>query len=1373
MQSLFGGFVCRKGGKTMLVKRLISALTVFAMTFTMCGTIPTSAEKSSTGAENSTQLSNIDMNIEGTNSFGRMLASELDEKSAEQNESNGCNIYSVEINGNVATADYQTTEDCTLVVGIYSEDGKDMLATGATEVTTDSELAKVTLDTDTMPEYFLVKAFLVDSTVFRPLSVAYESPMYTKEMQEFLAKTTDDFDSDRVLNLDDNKKTNFAVYGEDVILLDESDGKLTSNSNKYIFTNASDRVKALRNGDTFAYGEVEDVVIVTVEGISVNGDTVTITEDTEAEMEDVFEYVKIEADSGMENASVDTSELPEEITYLGSDVQTNEKKNNSPSSLRTRENTISAFDTGGEISGKLEYEIKADSSKNGGSFTGRDKDGNILPDKIICNGNCAVEGKVSLSAKLSLKVYLSWSLRYLEFKDDYELGFESKVTINGYIAIPLGVFKFNPLPFINIEFIPSIIFEGKIDITLKFDVESCAGIRISNQGNENLSKKPKFDNEFKAEGKLFVGLSFAPKIKIIHDQVAKAKLELTVGIVLEIKPKDNYTDPEKYKGFKTEEEIFNKALSDDNALSVHLCQDCYDLSASLKLTLEGEVTFIGEWLKLEGKYEAEWPIWKGHWSLTYNHFSSGGCPYEKFKVTVRVQDYEEMLDDKGKDLQDAEVDINGKTYSTGTNGYFRLMLSSGKYETNARCGELSGGREITIDDNPADIVIPVVDPANVMSVTSKMFSVAGLMQHSLGGDVVNDIEGKKVVQVALGENHSACITEDGCLYTWGNNEFGQLGDGTTDDKHKPVKIMDNVAQICLNYNDSACITKDGSLYTWGDNFYGQLGYGTNERYSNLPTKIKDNVAQVCLGGNNLACITQDETLYFWGKNRDLATKDSSNNGSTPIVMDNVVEISLSSSLCGCVTEDGSLYMWGESYWGQIGNGTSGHDNFSKLVKVMDNIKHIYVDNTESACITKDNELYMWGKDDYGFFGTGNRTNPKPVKITDDVAQFDINSRGCHYAIIKTNGDLYLWGLNQGGEIGDGTTNKVYTPKKIMSNVSNVILTWSFSSCLTKSKELYTWGYSEDDYYGIPYSGKIGDGTNENKYYPVKIMDNVTQLEVKYTNCACITSDGSLYTWGSNYYGKLGDGSYSHYDDTNSFINNDKNIPTKIAGPKDTSINFKTTTKILNTAPNKPMFTDMIPNEIYNIYALKDIGGGLKDDNLLYLTQQTADENGCIDFDYKLKTDTAGTWLAVPMSRKNISDADVSVDDLNYTGKQQFVQPVVTMNGTQLIEGVDYCVEGDISAIAAGTYSVTIKGMGLYTGEVTAQYKVVGGGILGDVNNDGKINVTDITKVAAHIKGKRLLDDAARKRADVNHDEKINVTDITKIAAHIKGKRLLT
>ena len=84
-----------------------------------------------------------------------------------------------------------------------------------------------------------------------------------------------------------------------------------------------------------------------------------------------------------------------------------------------------------------------------------------------------------------------------------------------------------------------------------------------------------------------------------------------------------------------------------------------------------------------------------------------------------------------------------------------------------------------------------------------------------------------VASVSLGSfGHSAAITTDGDLYTWGYNSFGELGDGTTEGKSTPIKIMSDVASVSLGDHHSAAITTDGDLYTWGYNYYGQLGDGT-------------------------------------------------------------------------------------------------------------------------------------------------------------------------------------------------------------------------------------------------------------------------------------------------------------------------------------------------------------------------------------------------------------------------------------------------------------------------------------------------------------------------------------------------------------------
>ena len=121
----------------------------------------------------------------------------------------------------------------------------------------------------------------------------------------------------------------------------------------------------------------------------------------------------------------------------------------------------------------------------------------------------------------------------------------------------------------------------------------------------------------------------------------------------------------------------------------------------------------------------------------------------------------------------------------------------------------------------------------------------------------------------------------------------------------------------------------------------------------------------------------------------------------------------------------------------------------------------------------------------------------------------------HSAAVTTNGDLYCWGRNYDGQIGDGTTTNRYTPVKVLENVSSVSLGEYHSAAVTTNGDLYCWGGN--------YDGQIGDGTNTNRNTPVKVLENVSSVSLGYGHSAAVTADGDLYCWGNNYHGQIGDG----------------------------------------------------------------------------------------------------------------------------------------------------------------------------------------------------------------------------------------------------------
>jgi len=125
--------------------------------------------------------------------------------------------------------------------------------------------------------------------------------------------------------------------------------------------------------------------------------------------------------------------------------------------------------------------------------------------------------------------------------------------------------------------------------------------------------------------------------------------------------------------------------------------------------------------------------------------------------------------------------------------------------------------------------------------------------------------------LGIGDNHSACTTEEGTLYTWGHGVSGRLGHGDESSKSVPTPVEalvgHVVVQLALGYYHSACTTEEGTLYTWGNGVYEQLGHG-DESSKSVPTPVEalvgHVVVQLALGTGHSACTTEDGSLYTWG-----------------------------------------------------------------------------------------------------------------------------------------------------------------------------------------------------------------------------------------------------------------------------------------------------------------------------------------------------------------------------------------------------------------------------------------------------------------------------------------------------------------------------
>lgn len=386
----------------------------------------------------------------------------------------------------------------------------------------------------------------------------------------------------------------------------------------------------------------------------------------------------------------------------------------------------------------------------------------------------------------------------------------------------------------------------------------------------------------------------------------------------------------------------------------------------------------------------------------------------------------------------------------------------------------------------------------------------------------------KIKIVDLGNDSFAALEEDGSLWTWGRNDAGQLGNGSTVSGNDEArqKILDDVVTVSASTSSwgqtfVGAIKKDCSLWMWGCNNWGQLGNGglsntiCDYGYYNtlpvhtLPMKVLDDVTDVSLGGDHTAAIKSDGTLWVWGGNTygQLGNGDTGNVKSplglpyqnVPLkVMDDVAVVSAGDQFTAAIKKDGSLWMWGDNRYGQLGREAEngGWPYQPTPFKVLDQVSAVSTGSHHTAAIKKDGSLWVWGDNSQGQLGDSTQESRRmPIKVLDGVTYISAD-RDNTFAV-KKDGTLWGWGSNGSGLLdAEGTEplesyyNAVQATPVFLSEQVDSAMTGS-SYLLIQKKDSSYWlrGF-------IPYASVyIFDNTKRTfREFVIPPKDNSTSME---------------------------------------------------------------------------------------------------------------------------------------------------------------------------------------------------------------------------------------------------------------------------------------
>ena len=294
-------------------------------------------------------------------------------------------------------------------------------------------------------------------------------------------------------------------------------------------------------------------------------------------------------------------------------------------------------------------------------------------------------------------------------------------------------------------------------------------------------------------------------------------------------------------------------------------------------------------------------------------------------------------------------------------------------------------------------------------------------------------------QLTAGGWHSCGLTSSGEAYCWGKNDAGQLGDGTTAARAAPVRVNSGTPFRLLRAGAShtCALSRAGTVLCWGSNNFGQLGDASrNTRTSPVAVALPAPATALAVGSNHTCALTGDGAAYCWGQNRGSQIGDGSNTDRgvpTPVVTE-VRFVSIAAGqqhTCG-VAPNGTAYCWGANGSGQLGTGVAGGSSWPQQVDASVGFTTIVAGYSHTCARARDGRAWCWGQNSYGQLGDGSTTTrTRPVAVSGLASLVTLQAGAAHTCGVTSGGEAFCWGYNIEGQLGGGDRENASVPTRIV------------------------------------------------------------------------------------------------------------------------------------------------------------------------------------------------------------------------------------------------------------------------------------------------------------------------------------------------------